>query len=154
MEHICSAYLNLSHVMRKPTFYICKNVQISFAVTAKLIRAFVFATLIVQCYFLNPKFPASSHLLYLYSLVFVGAGQKPHCWFSHEAALMLKAVVDTGMIKHLEGMSLFMKNQKFAYAKTKVQTSFAVTAKLISAFVFATWIVQSLFFLNPELQVF
>ena len=27
-----------------------------------------------------------------------------------------------------------------------------VTAKLISLFVFATWIVQSLFFLNPEVQ--
>ena len=38
-----------------------------------------------------------------------------------------------------------------AYAKTKTQISFAVTAKLISAFVFATWIVQSLFFLNPGL---
>ena len=37
--------------------------QISFAVTAKLICAFVFATWIVQyLYFLNPKFPASSHL--------------------------------------------------------------------------------------------
>ena len=30
------------------------------------------------------------------------------------------------------------KNQHFAYAKTKTQISFAVTAKLISAFVFAT----------------
>ena len=28
------------------------------------------------------------------------------------------------------------ENQKFAYAKTKAQISFAVTAKLISAFVF------------------
>ena len=38
------------------------------AVTAKLISAFVFATRIVQfLYFLNPKFPASSHLLCLYS---------------------------------------------------------------------------------------
>ena len=37
-------------------------------------------------------------------------------------------------------------NQQSAYAKTKTQISFAVTAKLISAFVFATWIVQYLFF--------
>ena len=36
------------------------------------------------------------------------------------------------------------ENQLFAYAKTKTQISFAVTAKLISAFVFATWIVQYL----------
>ena len=32
------------------------------------------------------------------------------------------------------------ENQQFAYAKTKTQISFAVSAKLISAFVFATWI--------------
>ena len=32
------------------------------------------------------------------------------------------------------------------YAKIKTQ----ITAKLISAFVFATWIVQSLFYLNPK----
>ena len=40
----------------------------------------------------------------------------------------------------------------FAYAKTKTQISFAVTAKLISAFVFATWIVRSIFYLNPKSQ--
>ena len=45
------------------------------------------------------------------------------------------------------------ENRIFAYAKTKTQISFAVTAKLISAFVFATWIVQSLYFLNPKFQV-
>ena len=50
--------------------------QISFAVTAKLISAFIFATRIVQSlYFLNTKFQASSHLLWLYSLV--GPGRKP-----------------------------------------------------------------------------
>ena len=39
-------------------------------VTAKLISAFVFATRIVQSlFFLNPKFQASSHLLWLYSPV-------------------------------------------------------------------------------------
>ena len=45
------------------------------------------------------------------------------------------------------------ENQIFAYAKTKTQISFAVTAKLISAFVFTTWIVEYLFFLNPKFQV-
>ena len=61
--------------------------QISFAVTAKLISVFVFATRIVQSlYFLNTKFHASSCLLWLYSPVCVGPGQKPHCWFSLEAA--------------------------------------------------------------------
>ena len=52
--------------------------QISFAVTAKLISAFVFATQIVQSlYFQNPKFQASNHLLRLYSLVCVIQGRKP-----------------------------------------------------------------------------
>ena len=46
----------------------------------------------------------------------------------------------------------FEKTGLFAYAKTKTQISFAVTAKLISAFVFATRIVQSLFYINPKFQ--
>ena len=42
----------------------------------KLISVFVFAIQIVQSlYFLNPKFQASIHLLWLYSLVCVGPGQ-------------------------------------------------------------------------------
>ena len=44
----------------------------------------------------------------------------------------------------------------FAYVKTKVQTSFAVTAKvtakLISAFVCATQLVQFLLYVNPKFQ--
>ena len=55
-----------------------RRISDSFAVTAKLISAFVFATRIVQSLcFLNPKFQASSHLLWLYSLVCVGQGRKP-----------------------------------------------------------------------------
>ena len=69
----------ISRVVRQPVFCICeKKTQISFAVTAKLISAFVFTTRIVQSlYFLNPKFQASSHLLWLYSPVCVGPGRKP-----------------------------------------------------------------------------
>ena len=65
--------------MRKPAFCICETkTQISFAVTAKLISAFVFATRIVQSlYFIYTKFPASSYLLWLYSPVCVGPGRKP-----------------------------------------------------------------------------
>ena len=55
-----------------------KKTQISFAVTAKLISVFVFATRILQSLcFLNSKFQASSHLLWLYSPVCVGPGRKP-----------------------------------------------------------------------------
>ena len=70
------------------TFAYAKiKTQISFAVTAKLISAFVFATQIVQSlYFLNPKFQASCHLLWLYSPVCVRPGRKPECWFSHDVA--------------------------------------------------------------------
>ena len=37
-------------------------------------------------FLVNPKFQASSLLLYLYRSVCVGPVRKPHCWFSHEAA--------------------------------------------------------------------
>ena len=58
--------------------YAKTKTQISWAVTAQLISAFVFALRIVQSLFLlNPKFQASSHLLLLYSLVCVRLGQKP-----------------------------------------------------------------------------
>ena len=78
--------------MRKPAFCICENkdadqLRVSFAVTEKLISAFVFATRIVQSlFFVNTKFPASSHLLWLYSLVCLGPGRKPQDRFSHNEA--------------------------------------------------------------------
>ena len=71
--------------------YAKTKTQISFAVTAKLISAFVFATRIVQfLWFLNPKLPVSNHILCLYSLVCVGPVRKPHFWFSHDAAHTLQ----------------------------------------------------------------
>ena len=72
-------YLMLSRVVRKRLFAYAKTkTQISFAVTAKLISPFVFAIRIVQFLFsINPKFQASSHLLWLYSPICVGPGRKP-----------------------------------------------------------------------------
>ena len=69
----------MSLFMRKPDFAYAKTkTQISFAVIAKLISTFVFATRIVQSlYYQNPKFQASSHLLWPYSQVCVGPGRKP-----------------------------------------------------------------------------
>ena len=75
--------------MRKLTICICENKgadQLRSAVPAKLISAFVFATQIV--YFLNTKFPASNHLLLLYSQVCVGPGRNPNCCFFHAQAQM------------------------------------------------------------------
>ena len=76
--------------MRKPFFFFAyakTKTQISFAVTAKLISAFVFATQIVQSlYFLKLKFQASSHLLWLYSTVCVRPGGNPEDRFSQNEA--------------------------------------------------------------------
>ena len=44
------------------------------------------------------------------------------------------------------------KTRIFAYMKTKVQINCAVTAQLISTFVFATWILQFILFLNLKFQ--
>ena len=49
-------------------------------------------------------------------------------------------------------MSCVVRKPDFCLAKTKAQISFAVTAKLIIAFVFAIWIVQFLLYLYPEFQ--
>ena len=77
--------------MRNPFFAYAKTkAQISCAVIAQLISAFVFATRVVQfLYFLNPKFQASSYILWLYSLVCVGPGRTPEDRFSHNEAQIL-----------------------------------------------------------------
>ena len=74
----------MSLVMRISDFCICENKDADqlrgdrFAVTPKLISAFIFATWIVQSLFcLNPNAQVSSHLLWLYSLVCVRPGRKP-----------------------------------------------------------------------------
>ena len=80
----------MSLVMRKPAFCICENKdtdqlrsncaadQRSCAVTAQLISAFVFTIRMVQSpFYINPKFQASSHLLWLCIPICVGPGRKP-----------------------------------------------------------------------------
>ena len=79
--------------MRKPFFaYARTKKQISCTVIAQLISAFVLATCIVQFhYFLNPKFQASSHLLWLYSPVGVGPAHKPQRpVFSQQGSFILR----------------------------------------------------------------
>ena len=55
--------------------------------------------------------------------------------------------------KILRDGSVAMRKPAFAYAKTKAQISFAVSAKLISAFVFATRILSTIPHLLKKLQV-
>ena len=76
-------------------------------------------------------------------------------WFSHHAAQIMTCVRYCKSPKHWDALNepRHKKTDFCAYAKAKTQISFAVTAKLISVFVFATWILQSLYFLNPKFQV-
>ena len=77
--------------------YAKTKTQISFAVTNQRL---IFATRIVQSFFfLNTKFQASSHLLWLYSLVCVRPGLKP--WrpvFSQRGSYHKRHVVRTGLL--------------------------------------------------------
>ena len=79
-QHVCRLARPFEPRCEKTGFfaYAKAKTQISFAVTAKLISASVFATRIVQSlYFLDTKFQASSHLLWLHSLFCVEPGRKP-----------------------------------------------------------------------------
>ena len=68
-------------------------------------------------------------------------------YLQHKNSFFLSLKNQTGSIVHLEAVGLVLgfhlvsrvtRKSDFAYAKTKKQISFAVTMKLISAFVFAT----------------
>ena len=77
----------LLHEKKGQIAYAKAKRQITFAVAAKLINAFDFATRKVHfLFFFNPKFQASSQLLYLCNSVCVEPVGKPHRLFSHEAA--------------------------------------------------------------------
>ena len=66
----------LSRVVRKPAFMHMQKQRCRSA--AQLISASDFVIRIVQSlYYLNPKFQASIHLLWLYRPVCVGLGRKP-----------------------------------------------------------------------------
>ena len=71
----------------------------------------------------------------------ISAGLSPSCNENYVTLL-----VQTDILAAVE------ENHQSAYAKTKAQISFAVNAKLNSAYVFATWIIQFLSYLNPNFQ--
>ena len=86
---VCANNKSTNEPRREKTGFLFAKTktQISFAVTAKLISAFVFAIRIVQSlYYLHPKFQASSHHLWLYRPVCVGPGRKAEDRFSHNGA--------------------------------------------------------------------
>ena len=78
LDQTIQEILVLIYLSHRLFAYAKTKTQISFAVTAKLISTFVFATYLVQfLYYLNPKFQASGHLLWLYRPGYVGPGRKP-----------------------------------------------------------------------------
>ena len=81
---------------REKTGFLHMRKQRRRSVSRKLICVFVFATRIVQSlYFLNPKFQASSHLLWLHSPVCVGPGKKSEDEFSHNEAQITNGLLVT-----------------------------------------------------------
>ena len=76
--------------MRKPDFCICENKdadQLRGSREADQCLCFRYMDSTIPLY-LNPKSQDSSHLLWLYSLVFVGLGKNPEDRFSQNEAQM------------------------------------------------------------------
>ena len=63
--------------MRKPAFCICENKDADQLRVNREADQHLFFCYIASAILLLPKFQASSHLLWLYSPVCVGPGQKP-----------------------------------------------------------------------------
>ena len=123
--------------MRKPNFrmYAKRKMQISWAVTARLISAFVFAKLIVQSIFFPNFKPLSISFGCTYRFVLDQVRNPENKWSCGTAYIR---------ITYNEPKLNFV----FKCAKTKWQISCIVTAHLINTLVFAIKIVQSLYFLN------
>ena len=79
LEQLSASVCQMSLVVRKPVFCICENKDADqLRGNREADQRLCFYTRIVQSlFYLNPKFQASSHLLWLYSLVCVRPGRKP-----------------------------------------------------------------------------
>ena len=72
--------------------------------------------------------------------------------FLRRGSYTIESVIEFNLSSLLY-LSHDVRKPDFCICWTKTQISFAVTAKLLSVLVFATQIVQSLYFLNPKFQV-
>ena len=128
--------------MRKPAFCICENKG------ADQLRAFVFATQIVQSlYYLNPKFQASSHLLWLYSPVCVGPGQKPRTTvFSQRGSYVyVSHKLPADLVQ--SALCLYRHHASFACFTNVMIFTACYEKKYVKLSVYDIQIVQQLFFL-------
>ena len=111
--YIINAANHLSRFMINPDFHKCKNKgadQLCSNCTAD--QRLVFAIMIVQSlFFLNPKFQASSHLLWLCSLVCVAPGWKPRRpVFSHRGSFAVQfEMYSTFSEKHVNLLNNILK---------------------------------------------
>ena len=121
--HIFLLYLSLR--MRKPKIAYAKTTtQISCAVTAQLISAFVVAKRIVLfLFYIYQKFLASSFMLSLYSLVSVGPCRKPKSLdVSYTGSFSVSSLPHNGSV--CSGMSvltfLFHQSLRFIYGRIRL----------------------------------
>ena len=73
----------MRHITRKPAFSICENKATEQLCSNHTADQRLLRYIEQFLYFLNSNSQVSSHLLWLYSPVCVGPGQKPLYWFSH-----------------------------------------------------------------------
>ena len=134
MKKISTLHWRVFVMNSNQSAYAKTKAQISFAVTAKLISAFVFATRKVQfLLYLTPKFQASSLLLCLYRSVCVGPVRKPHCWFSHEVAhTFVSSVASDSFDKYLKHKEYNIKSHNL---DPVVQSIVSLTISLRHKFV-------------------
>ena len=89
------SFREMSRLVGKPTICIGENkdadqLRGNREADQRLCFRYTDSTLPVFLFFLNPTVRASSQLLWLHSPVCVGPVRKLHCWFSHEAAQMIR----------------------------------------------------------------
>ena len=88
-HHLPQTRLDPKVIVKQKAVVLLEMLALTRTNSLKLIRAFVFATRIVQFLLylhVTPKFQTSSLPLWLIRPVCVRPVQKPHCWFSYEAA--------------------------------------------------------------------
>ena len=113
--------------MRKPAFCICENKDADQLrgyrkADQRLCFRYIDSTIL---FFLNPKLQASSHLLWLYSLVCVGPGRKPQRpVFSLRGSNVIKELVQVksacsnkniALIGNLLSWIISLANAKFLF---------------------------------------